>query len=446
LATPVLQSHNLADGAPRNFVARLDFSTALLPSSVSAATITLVRDDQPLKPLACRYELANADSRVVITPEYLLDAEVRYRLVIGTGVKASTGEALAAAVTHRFLTSAELTYTPAVAAAAAPSVTCSISDGAYGLATNPGQGDITTEIVLVFSKAVKTADWQATAFEDLPVSLRAESINGDPRIPSRAPELSEAPTVDGATVTLTLAAANGVVYNTIMNPEAELSSVQSVTFLPNNLITLEFDPDLEFADGTTLGAVDPIVFSTELFPHYGTFRQLFWDKRHLLDIIGLSDREMDYLIFQESSWLATMMLVRDPDARTDLPTQTILDYVRCKIMSDVLNEAVARQAVHGATEDKQLGQFRVSRNWATTPKALTDLIGRADKCWRDALESVLPVATFTSAIRGLWSPYARYMNPNGLSTRRIDGAAAYPANPWGHFASAYQVCPWRWFS
>jgi hypothetical protein len=129
-----------------------------------------------------------------------------------------------------------------------------------------------------------------------------------------------------------------------------------------------------------------------------------------------------------------MVLARNSEARIDVPTQTWRDFVRAKCQWRLIHESVVSQAVGGFDQDKQLGPLRISKRFSGQPAVVAKLLERLDQDWQGALRSILPVTVFTSAIRGLNSPYRRYMSPDALSARRMAGYVD-PAqkNPWGAF-------------
>ena len=443
---PILNNHNLLGEVPLNIRIRLEFDQPLLQATVGAASIVLTPQGSfSLIKAKYSYTEQGGHGIVEILPDYLLEAGKAYTLTLIPKLKSASGESLASAQTINFTTASTLSSTPANPEAqqawnealSGPQsgfrlVSSNPADGAYNINTNPDQGDIQTCVILNFSEDLDPTQWPAVpaGWDQLPVTLTAEAIDGDPRTAAETPA-PDSVTVSGKTVTITLKAQTGYAYNTDRDPAAELAKAfDSLTFLPNNLLTLTLSGDLRSKDGQKLGSPQELVFSSELFPKYGTVRSVFWCQGHITQVLDMSERELDYMIYEESKWLATMLLARDPQARVDLPRQLMLDYVKCKVLWTILNEAVSSQAVSGTTQDKTLGPFRISKSFSTMPPALLRLLSTWEKSWKQALEALLPLVYFTSAIRGLSSPYRRQMNPDGMMTRRMAGAQWQPDIPW----------------
>ena len=411
MTAPILNKHNLSGQVPLNVRIHLEFDQPLLQITVGAASIVLTPQGSfSLIKAKYSYTESGGHGIVEILPDYLLEASKAYTLTITPKLKSASGEPLASAQTIDFTTAATLSSTPASPEAqqawnealSGPQsgfrlVSSNPADGAYDINTNPDQGNLQTRITLSFSENLDPTQWPDDPIDwnQLPVSLMAEAIDGDPRTAAQAP-LPESVTVSGKTVTITLKGQTGYAYNTDRNPTAPLATpFDTLTLQPNNLLTLTLSGDLRSSGGQKLGGEQELVFSSELFPKYGTVKSVFWRQGHITQVLDMEGRELDYLIYEESKWLATMMLARDPQARVDLPRQLMLDFVRYKVLWTILSEAVTSQAIGGTTQDKTLGPFRISKSFSTMPPALLRLLSSWEKSWKQALEALLPMAERT---------------------------------------------------
>lgn len=439
MPSPHLVSHNLSGLVPTDVRIRMEFDEPLLETSVGMQSIMLTPQGS-FSLLHGKYTYSEQGGRgvVEILPDYLLDASQRYSLTVSSKLLGAD-QAPVAKLALDFTTAAAVTEPPLedspIGGAAAGSLTLKSSvpaDGAYNLNTDPAKGKLVERLVLTFSEPVDQAQWPAepASWDDLPVQVAIGRIDDDPRFSVRQPEPVSV-TVEGAKVTIELSLGDGTVYNTAMDEQAEIAHSAQITLSPNTLVIVSLPANLKAASGASLAAERQVTFSTELFPKYGSVRGLFWRWRHVTQVLDLSERELDYLIWEESNWLSIMMLRREPTSRVDLPRQSWFDFVRCKVLWQILTEAMTLQAMQGSIQDKQLGQFRITKNFATTPKPVQQLLDTFEKCWQNNLGNVLPVKTFTSAIRGLSSPYRRQFNPNAIAARRMDGmlSDATP-NPW----------------
>jgi hypothetical protein len=229
--------------------------------------------------------------------------------------------------------------------------------------------------------------------------------------------------VDLTQVTITLAKTTTTAYNTRWDADQELSSSQSLTFLPNNILTLTLDAAIQNASGTRTLTSDVVVsFFTELFPKYSTNRMAYGSMQGLAAILSLTSPELDYFLYEESKWLAAMLVARAPGTRIDLPKQIWIDFVNAKCRWRLISETVTYQSSQGSFQSKRLGDFSVTKSFGSPPQAMTKLLAKFENEWESALSAILPATLFTCAIKGLNSPYRHYMNPDLLSGRRMEGA------------------------
>lgn len=442
-----LLSHNLVSSVPTNATIRLEFDSLLAPASVGMQSVMLTaRGELSILRGKYRYSEQGGHGVIEIVPEYVLEAGSRYTLTVTRKLLAADQTPLAMQELEFSTIGADpdaaLITSTAIAAPRFELVYSSPRRGAYNLITDPAVAPVCSQIVLEFSEPVDPSQWpEAPAgWDALPLSINFERIDGDPRMPVLTPQPASV-TVAAATVTITLSTASTTVYNTFFDPARPKADSTAVTTLsPNTLITLQLDPKLRSLHGAELGEIEPVVVATELFPKYGTVRGLFWRWRHVTSVLDLEERDLDYLIFEESRWLATMLSTRFPEFRPDQPKQIHFEYVRYKILWNILSEAFTAQVMQGTIQDKQLGQFRVTKNFDGTPKVVQDMMDNFEKQWRSLLSALLPVTTFTSAIRGISSPYVRKMDPNAQAARRMDGKhTSWAQSPWAHLAPSYHL-------
>jgi len=464
MAAPSVTGHNLVDGVARNLELEIDFDCLLNEATVTGVNFVLsmtagIGDVQETE---IEYEAGDGVSTVKIRPVYVLDSLTTYRLTIMVGLQAADETPLAAIVRINFTTGEEyqqpadfpvpiddqwreaLGHRPGFYLASSTP-----ADAAWGLPTNPDVDTIVTQITLVFSEAIDPDQWPADPADDwdsLPVRILVTAIDGDPRrtIPTPTPSVVEV-SDDHKTVIITLSTAEGTVYNTKWDSTWEADTdTADITFGVNSLIRFTLlSTVINEAGSVTLGEDVELVWSTELFPKYSTVEMSFARISSLANILELSDRAVDYILFQESQWLASMLQARDEDALIGYPTRflTAQQFVQCKSIWNLVTESITVMVTHGTTQDKQLGQFRVIKSYAATPRVLTLYIDKAEKCWHDALQVLLPVELFVKAIQGINSPGRRISLPNIMWMRRQLGSDAVPYNPWG---VSSDLAPWNY--
>lgn len=455
MPAPALSSHNLVNGMALNSPLTLTFDTLLLESSITESSITLsYANASVVIPVNLSYAAGVGESTVTITPEYVLDASTGYRLDIHTSLLASDSTPVAATITVTFNTGtgllepADLVTTPTGtlwnAATGVQSatgfylVTSIPEDKAYDIRVNPLTDTITTQIILEFSEPPEPTHWPAGAslWSDLiKLQIEVTPIDGRPTTPVSIPDFSSC-AISGNTVTITMVAAEKTAYNMSWDENAELSSTELMTFLDNNVITLTIDGTAASSTGNTLGDDVVIEFTTELFPRYNRIKPVFRRYDMIASILDLDDREKDYLIYEESNWLADMLVANDSTFRYDVPNRKMQDYVRAKVLHSICHEAVGMQAMTGMSQDKQIGIFRVTKNFSGESKVLTKFLKNLEDDWRNALECLLPVTYFKGVVRGINSPYRRTMQPSGIFGRRAGGYRAKNYNPWGDTSDA----------
>lgn len=451
MPAPQIIDHNLVDGAPINLTLRIDFDTELDQSSIGHSSILLTAASSATQVIrgTFTYEALGAGgSRVTFLPDYALDQNTTYRLDVTPSLKASD-DTPAVTQTLHFTTGDSISEPIKIGLPTGQlwsEATGQIGEfrllrstpanRSWNINTNPQEGNILTQIVLVFSEALDPNQWPANpeSWEDLSdlINIEVESIDGTPNIKSRIPDISSV-NITMDMMSITLETSPGQSFNTSWDPEAqEIYTEQDMTFLANNLIVLTLSENIRNAQGTTrLGTPITLHFSTELFPKYGTIKSVFSRYEMVSSILDLDDREKDYMIWRESAWLADMLVARKKSFRIDLPTRNMRDYVQYKVLWDIVNEAISIQAASGDVQDKQLGPFRVTKTFTGNAKVVQRYMNELEARWRNHLEALLPLNWFLPAIRGLNSPYRRFMQPNAMFARRTAGHEGHPTNPWG---------------